>query len=200
MTIATTGSSRRKRETCALLGFFPSPISEEFKTTADVIASASTKDKEIAALLKPQKLLGDYDVSAGLEGTPEVTKTYLKMTPGQVCERLNNIVNKNLQETTMNTHYTEDEGSKLKSFSEFPVGRTDLDDVVKKANTPTIVTTDYRGTEVHPALKGTSNQPPTAATTVEMTPAKERALKRVAEFISSYHGNNQQTIATKEVF
>ena len=185
----------KKGEKCALLA---PPISEKFETTADVIKQVS--NSEIPALLKPKKLLGDYDVSAGFDGTPEVTKKYLCMTPGQVCEALNTIINNSLKESEMNnTAYTTDDGGKLKSFNEFPIHRTDLDDVAEKAATPEIVTMDFLGNVIHTALMGTNLEPAKAATTVEMDGFKERAMKRLAQFISSYHGNNQQSVYTKEV-
>ena len=69
---------------CALLSGM---INEsEYKTTAEVVAAVASSDTP--ALLKPIKLLGDYDVSAGKEGQPEVTKKYLDMTPGQVAESI----------------------------------------------------------------------------------------------------------------
>lgn len=195
-----TTVSTNKRATCALLGAFPQQkLDEEFMTTSEVV-SASSNAKEIPALFKPLKLLGDYDVCAGFDGTPELTKKYLAMTPGQVCEQLNTIITKNLQEQTMNTSHTTDEGGKLKSFNEFPIGRTDLEGVVQKAITPMIMTTEYSGDVTHPTLKGTGVATPNAATTVSMDVAKEQAMKRLATFLSGYQANTQQTVATKEVY
>lgn len=186
-----------KQESCALLGHVL--LKESFMTTADVISKNSKK--EIPALFKPKKLLGDYTVSAGDVGTPELTQNYLKSTPGvSIQEALNTIINKNLKESSMDTTFTTDNGGQLKSFDEFPVGRTDLDDVATKAATPVIVTLDFRGNVIHQSLIGTgsvTDTHPKAATTVEMNNAKEHALKRMSEFVSSFHGNNQQSMLSK---
>jgi hypothetical protein len=192
--------SSNKRETCALLGGFPKKprLSENFMTTAEVI-SQSIKDVEVGALLKPLKLLGDYDVSAGEEGTPEVTKKYLKMTPGQFSESLNTIIAKNLLESNMDTSYTTDSGGKLKSFDQFAT-KIDFTDIEQKAATPEIITMDFKGNVVNKALIGTGVQTPNAASTVEMTTHKEQALKRLAQFIASFQSNNQQLTTKKEDF
>lgn len=197
---AQLNNTSRKRETCALLGFLPLQVNEQFSTTAEVIAT----HREIPALLKPMKLLGDYDVSAGDAGTPEVTATYMNMTPGQVYSRLNTIIENSLsQEQPMNNLAPNsehaDDMQKLKSFNEFPVTTADTDNMITRITTPAIVNLDFAGTTVHAALVGTNATPAKAATTVEMNGHKEHAMKRMAEFISSYHGNNQQTTYTKEV-
>lgn len=122
-------NSHPKKETCALLGNVL--LRESFMTTADAISSVS--GKEIPALLKPIKLLGDYTISAGEVGTPELTQNYLKASPGvSIRDTLNTIMNKNLKESSMDTTHTTDSGGKLKSFDEFPVGRDDLNDVALK--------------------------------------------------------------------
>ena len=187
-------NTTHKQEVCALLGNVI--LREGFMTTADAISQSSKK--EIPALFKPKKLLGDYTVSAGEVGTPELTQNYLKATKGvNIQEALNKIINKNLKESSMDTTYTTDNGGQLKSFDEFPVGRTDLDDVAIKAATPVVVTLDFRGNVIHKTLLGTGTDTPKASTTVEMNSSKERALKRMAEFVSSFHGNNQQSMLSK---
>lgn len=187
-------NTTHKQEVCALLGNVI--LREGFMTTADAISQSSKK--EIPALFKPKKLLGDYTVSAGEVGTPELTQNYLKATPGvNIQEALNIIIHKNLKESSMDTTYTTDNGGQLKSFDEFPVGRTDLDDVAIKAATPVVVTLDFRGNIIHKTLLGTGTDTPKASTTVEMNSSKERALKRMAEFVSSFHGNNQQSMLSK---
>lgn len=191
-----TGQNNKafKQESCALLGHVM--LREGFMTTADAIALSSKK--EIPALFKPKKLLGDYTVSAGEVGTPELTQNYLKATTGvNIQEALNTIINKKLKESSMDTTYKTDNGGQLKSFDEFPVGRTDLDDVALKAATPVVVTLDFRGNVIHKTLLGTGSGKPKASTTVEMNSSKERALKRMAEFVSSFHGNNQQSMLSK---
>lgn len=186
-------NSHPKKETCALLGNVL--LRESFMTTADAISSVSGKD--IPALFKPIKLLGDYTVSAGEIGTPELTQNYLNASPGmRIHDTLNTIMNKNLKESSMDTTYTTDSGGKLKSFDEFPVGRDDLNDVAIKAATPMIITMDFRGNVIHKALIGTGDTT-NASSSVEMNSTKERALKRMAEFVSSFHGNNQQSMYTK---
>lgn len=60
-----------------------------------------------------------------------------------------------------------------------------------------IVTMDFRGNITHKTLIGTNVEPTKASTSVEMNSSKERALKRMAEFVSSFHGNNQQSMYTK---
>lgn len=186
-------SQTKKRETCALFGEFTTHVEidnlvESFMTTADVVKKAST---EIPALLKPNKLLGDYDVCAGEEGTPEVTKKYMSMTPGQFNEQLNTIIYKALKEQTMDTTTeTAPDCCKLKSFNEFPVGNTYLDDVTIKAGTPAVITMDFHGNEIHTALVGTTPTPVKAASTVDMTPQKEQALKRLQTFIGTHARTN----------
>lgn len=194
------------KEICALLGKPKvKQFNENLETTSDVIADASSMVKpEIPALFKPKKLLGDYDVSAGLDGTPEVTQKYLSMTPGQKGysqnNQLNSVIENFLKEQKMDTTYTQDEGGKLKSFAEFPiVNGYELEKIAQNASTPAVITLDFKGQKINTALIGTNDTPVAAATTVEMDAVKERAMKRLAEFISSYHGNNQQTIKTKEV-
>lgn len=166
-------------------------------TTKEAIAASS--DKNVPVLFRPKKLLGDYDVSAGLDGTPEVTQKYLNATPGQ--KGLNTSINTYLEDkNNMDTSYTSDTGSKLKSFDEFPITRHDLIDAESKASANSLPDVSVKSGDVtHPALKGTNKEPPTAATTVEMNGAKERALKRLNQFVDSYHGNNQETTYTKEV-
>ncbi len=187
-------NTTHKQEVCALLGNVI--LREGFMTTADAISQSSKK--EIPALFKPKKLLGDYTVSAGEVGTPELTQNYLKATKGvNIQEALNTIINKNLKESSMDTTHTTDNGGQLKSFDEFPVGRSDLDDVAIKAATPVVVTLDFRGNVIHKTLLGTGTDTPKASTTVEMNSSKERALKRMAEFVSSFHGNNQQSMLSK---
>lgn len=187
-------NTTHKQEVCALLGNVI--LREGFMTTADAISQSSKK--EIPALFKPKKLLGDYTVSAGEVGTPELTQNYLKATKGvNIQEALNTIINKNLKESSMDTTHTTDNGGQLKSFDEFPVGRSDLDDVAIKAATPVVVTLDFRGNVIHKTLLGTGSGKPKASTTVEMNSSKERALKRMAEFVSSFHGNNQQSMLSK---
>lgn len=187
-------NTTHKQEVCALLGNVI--LREGFMTTADAISQSSKK--EIPALFKPKKLLGDYTVSAGEVGTPELTQNYLKATKGvNIQEALNTIINKNLKESSMDTTHTTDNGGQLKSFDEFPVGRSDLDDVALKAATPVVVTLDFRGNVIHKTLLGTGTDTPKASTTVEMNSSKERALKRMAEFVSSFHGNNQQSMLSK---
>lgn len=187
-------NTTHKQEVCALLGNVV--LREGFMTTADAISQSSKK--EIPALFKPKKLLGDYTVSAGEVGTPELTQNYLKATKGvNIQEALNTIINKNLKESSMDTTHTTDNGGQLKSFDEFPVGRSDLDDVAIKAATPVVVTLDFRGNVIHKTLLGTRTDTPKASTTVEMNSSKERALKRMAEFVSSFHGNNQQSMLSK---
>lgn len=187
-------NTQPKKETCALLGNVL--LKESFMTTASAVSSV--KGKEIPALLKPIKLLGDYTISAGEVGTPELTQNYLKASPGMsIHDTLNTIMNKNLKESSMDTTHTTDTGGKLKSFDEFPVGRDDLNDVALKAATPMIVTMDFRGNITHKTLIGTGVDTKKASTTVEMNSSKERALKRMAEFVSSFHGNNQQSMYTK---
>lgn len=184
-----------KQEPCALLGNVL--LKESFMTTAAVIAQASKN--EVPALLKPKKLLGDYTVSAGEVGTEELTNNYLKSSPGMcIHETLNTIIDKNLKESSMNTQFTKDEGGKLKSFDEFPVGRSDLDDVAITASQPAIIVTmDFRGNVINKALIGTDEGINKSATTVQMNSTKEKALKRMAEFVSSFHGNNQQSMVSK---
>ncbi len=189
------------KEVCALLGKpRVKQFNEDFETTMDVIKKSS--NIETPALFKPKKLLGDYDVCAGEEGTPELTKKYLSMTPGQTnSNKINSIIDNYLKENTMNNKYTIDDGPKLKSFSEFPVNTNlDFDEITKKATTPAVITMDFRGTVIHTALLGDhENAPLSTATTVDMNSAKERAMKRMAQFVNSYHGNNQETIKTTEV-
>ena len=180
----------KKRETCALFGHFTSKdevMSESFMTTADAVKKAS----DVPALLIPKvKLLGDYDVCAGEEGTPEVTKKYMAMTPGQFNEQLNTIIYNALKEQTiMDTTPQVDTAQnccKLKSFNEFPVGRTDLDDVAIKAGTPAVITMDFHGNETHTTLLGTTPTPVKSASTVEMTPQKEQAIKRLQTFLGTH--------------
>lgn len=194
------------REVCALLGKPKvKQFNENFETTIDVVSTPINKS-EVPALFKPKKLLGDYDVSAGFEGTPEVTQKYLSATPGQTIHektnQLNNVIENFLKENTnMDTSYSTDEGGKLKSFAEFPIVQNyELEQIAQNAATPAVITLDFKGTKIHTALLGDhKGDPLPAATTIDMNTAKERALKRLAEFVSSYHGNNQQSIKTKEV-
>jgi len=183
-------SKATRQEACALLGNVL--LRESFMTTAEMIANASKN--EVPALFKPKKMLGDYTVSAGEVGTPELTKNYVSASPGvTIQDALNTIINKNLKESSMNTSYTTDQGGKLKSFDEFPISNVDFGDIEQRAATPAIVTLDFKGNVIHQTLVGTGAVPTPASTTVEMNSAKERALKRMAEFVSSFHGNNQQS-------
>lgn len=189
------------KEVCALLGKPKvKQFNEKFETTDDVIKQSS--HIETPALFKPKKLLGDYDVCAGEEGTPEVTQKYLAMTPGQAnSNKINSIIDTYLKENIMNTNFTTDDSTTLRSFSEFPVNTNlDFDEIVKKATTPEVITMDFKGTVIHTSLLGDhSHDPLSAATTVDMNHTKERAMKRLAQFVNSYHGNNQETIKTTEV-
>jgi hypothetical protein len=106
--------------------------------------------------------------------------------------RLNTFITHYLRESNMDTTFKKDAGTYLKQFAEFPIGRTDLDDVAEKAARNEIVSMDFYGNIVHRALLGGTEKPPVAGTTtVPMNPSKEQALKRVAEFISTFRGNNQ---------
>ena len=159
-----------------------------------------TKDIEVK-FFTPEEAASIPGASAGYNTVLVIKEGRVRYEPGvSIQEALNTIINKNLKESSMDTTFTTDNGGQLKSFDEFPVGRTDLDDVATKAATPVIVTLDFRGNVIHQSLIGTgsvTDTHPKAATTVEMNNAKERALKRMSEFVSSFHGNNQQSMLSK---
>lgn len=203
MTNTKKNKSDVSRETaCALLGF----ITPRKSFTPVINESKDSSKKILPALLIPKthpempKRAGDFDVYAGEDGTPELTKKYLAMTPGQVSEALNKTIEKHLQEqATMVTHFDKDAGGKLKSFDSFPVGRADLTDVAEKAATPMMAAISFAGTEDHAALRGTTAEKTNASTTVEMDAAKEQTLKKLSQFIASFHSKIPETQNSKEV-
>lgn len=170
-----------------------------------LVENKQTHDgNNVPALFKPMRLLGDYAVCAGEVGTDELLINYLKATPGldasSLIPGLNNRSKQKLSEhfnvplpPQNQTTFVNVTPSKLVSFDAFPIARHDLDDVVPKSNADALITLDYHGNEIIPALAGTNDTPANAATTVNMDEQKARALKRMQEFVSSFHGNNQQT-------